>query len=221
MGYSYAEADASFYRIRPTLRPPVEDGNRTQNPGKRTSTRGAGAPLAGGHTRCETTAEENWSAANSALIASFELCRKGIPSKWKDRLSAQGLTMQPFKVSVEIANTLINGAPDTAAAEVLNEYSKALLDQFAEYIAKVAMKMLEENPNEELGEGQAIAAALLLGEALGEGHATDAALLPDEVPGSEQATDAALLPLCALGEEQAIARLHSQVRRYAKSNLWS
>jgi len=47
MGYSYAEADAPFYRIRPTLRPPVEDGNRTQNPGKRTSTRGAGAPLAG------------------------------------------------------------------------------------------------------------------------------------------------------------------------------
>ena len=111
MGYSYAEADAPFYRIRPTLRPPVEDGNRTQNPGKRTSTRGAGAPLAGGNTRCETTAEQNWSAAHSALITSFELCRKGIPSKWKDRLSAQGLTMQPFKVSVEIANALINGAP--------------------------------------------------------------------------------------------------------------
>jgi hypothetical protein len=49
--------------------------------------------------------------------------------------------MQPFKVSVEIANALINGAPETAAAEFLNEYSKALLDQFAEYIAKVAMKM--------------------------------------------------------------------------------
>ena len=142
--------------IRPALRPSVEDGNRTQNPGKRTSTRGAGAPLAGGHTRCEINAEENWSAAHSALIASFELCRNGIPSKWKDRLSAQGLTMQPFKVSVEIANALINGAPETAAAEVLNEYSKALLDQFAEYIAKVTMKMLEENPNEEpAGEEQA------------------------------------------------------------------
>ena len=62
---------------------------------------------------------------------------------------------------------------------------------------------------------------LLPDDALSEGHAIDAALLPDEVPGSEQATDAALLPLCALGEEQAIARLHSQVRRYAKSNLWS
>ena len=43
MGYSYVEADALIYRIRPTLRPPVENGNRTQNPGKRTSTRGAGA----------------------------------------------------------------------------------------------------------------------------------------------------------------------------------
>ena len=111
MGYSYAEADALIYRIRPTLRPPVEDGNMTHNPGKRTSTRNAGAPLAGSHTRCEINAEENWSAAHSALIASFELCRNGIPSKWKDRLSAQGLTMQPFKVSVEIANALINGAP--------------------------------------------------------------------------------------------------------------
>jgi len=61
--------------------------------------------------------------------------------------------MQPFKVSVEIANALINGAPVTAAAEVLNEYSKALLDQLAEYIAKIAMKMQEENPNEEAGPG--------------------------------------------------------------------
>jgi len=127
MGYSYAEADALIYRIRPTLRPPVEDGNRTQNPGKRTSTRGAGAPLAGGHTRCEINGEENWSAAHSALIASFELCRKGIPSKWKDRLSAQGLTMQPFKVSVEIANALINGAPETAAAEVLKDIPRLCL----------------------------------------------------------------------------------------------
>jgi hypothetical protein len=186
LGYSYAEADALIYRIRPTLRPPVEDGNMTHNPGKRTSTRNAGAPLGGVHTRCETTAEENWSAAHSALIASFELCRKGLPSKWKDRLSAQGLTMQPFKVSVEIANALINGAPETAAAEVLNEYSKALLDQFAEYIAKVAMKMLEENPNEEPGVEQAIAAALLPDEALGEGHATDAALRHENAGGKSK-----------------------------------
>ena len=103
-------------------------------------------------------------------------------------------------------NALINGAPETAAAEVLKEYSDALRDQFSQYIAKVALKMLEENPNEEpAGEEQAIAAAPLPDEALGEGHAIDAALLPDEVSGSEQATDAALLPLCALGEEQAIA----------------
>ena len=158
----------------------------------------------GGHTRCEINAEENWSAAHSALIASFELCRNGIPSKWKDRLSAQGLTMQPFKVSVEIANALINGAPETTATEAFNEYSKALLDQFAEYIAKV-MKMLEENPNEEPGEEQATDAALLPNEALGEGHATDAALLLDEAVDEGHATDAALLPLRALGEEHAIA----------------
>ena len=185
MGYSYAETYASIHRIRPTLRPPVEDGNMTHNPGKRTSTRGAGAPLAGGHTRCEINAEENWSAAHSALIASFELCRNGIPSKWKDRLSAQGLTMQPFKVSVEIANALINGAPETTATEAFNEYSKALLDQFAEYIAKV-MKMLEENPNEEPGEEQAIAAALLPDEALGAGHATDAALRHENAGGKSK-----------------------------------
>ena len=93
MGYSYAEADALIYRIRPTLRPPVEDGNRTQNPGKRTSTRNAGTPLVGDHTRCETTAEENWSAAHSALIASFELCRKGLPSKWKVLGSIPGVVI--------------------------------------------------------------------------------------------------------------------------------
>jgi len=74
MGYSYAETYAPVYRIRPTPRPPVEDGNMSHNPGKRTSTRNAGAPLACGHTRRESTAEENCSAAHSALIASFELC---------------------------------------------------------------------------------------------------------------------------------------------------
>ena len=187
MGYSNAETYALFYRIRPTLRPPVEDENMTQNRGKRTSTRNAGAPLAGGHTRRKSTAEENLSAAHSALIASFELCRKGVPSEWKDRLSAQGLTVQPFKVSVEIANALINEPPETAAAEVLREYSEDLLDQFAKYIAKVAMKMLEENPNEEpAGEEQAIAAALLPYVALGEGHAIAAAPLPGEALGEEQ-----------------------------------
>ena len=48
------------------------------------------------------------------------------------------------------------------------------------------MKMLEENPNEEPGVEQAIAAALLPDEALGEGHATDAALRHENAGGKSK-----------------------------------
>ena len=141
-----------------------------------TTTSTAGAPLTGGHARFDTTAEK-LSASHSALIASLELCRKRIPSEWKDRLSARSLTVEEFQV---------------------------------------AMNMLEENPNEEPGEEQAIAAAPLSEEApgmeraidaapllhgtLGEEHTISAASLPGEALGEKQDTDAAPLPGEVLGE---------------------
>jgi len=145
MGYSEAEVYAPFYRIRPTLRPPGKNVNLTKNPGKRTTTSTAGAPLTGGHARFDITAEEKFSASNSALIVSLELCRKRIPSEWKDRLSAR--TVEEFQV---------------------------------------AMNMLEENPNEEPGEEQAIAAAPFSDEASGKERAIDAAPLPHDTQGGEK-----------------------------------
>jgi len=88
-GPSEAEVYALFYCIRPTLRPPGQNVNMTNNPGKRTTTSTAGAPFTGGHARFDMTAEVKLSASQSVLIASLELCRKIIPSEWKDRLSAR------------------------------------------------------------------------------------------------------------------------------------
>ena len=139
MGYSEAEVYAPIYRIRPTLRPPGKNVNMIKNLGKHTSTSTAGAPLTGGHARFDTTAEEKLSASHSALIVSLELCRKRIPSEWKDRPNAR--TVEEFQV---------------------------------------AMNMLEENPNEEPGEEQAIAAAPFSDEASGKERAIDAAPLPHD-----------------------------------------
>ena len=116
MGYSYAEADAPFYRIRPTLRPPGQNVNMTKNSGKRTTTSTAGAPLTGGHARFDATAEEKLSASNSALIASLELGRKRIPSEWKDRLSAR--TVEEFQVAMNMLEENPNEEPGEELASL-------------------------------------------------------------------------------------------------------
>jgi len=63
------------------------------------------------------------SASQSVLIASLELCRKRIPSEWKDQLSARSLTVEEFQVAMNMLKENPNEEPgeDIAVAPFSDE----------------------------------------------------------------------------------------------------